>query len=415
VAGTGSGVPLSEGLHFNKQVSGYYKARIFPEASMTTTSAPSLTTERLISADDHVDIEHDQVKQFLASKFHAEYDTAVGEFMASMSNLTSAEANQRWRLQHDVEVDKAETTSAMFKARNHAAAGRAGHSDSGERLKDMDSDGVDASSTYCEVSAFRYLYMLKNGSREATRAFNSALAEWASADSRRLVVSYQIPIHDIDAAVAEVEWAAATGGKSLQLPVFPAELGLADYWDSRYDPLWSAISETGLPICCHIGLNSQLDALARRDPTPQKGIFVPMVGLSSAEAFGMWLLTGVLVKHPKLKIVFVEPGVGWVPFWLHLVDDMALRQGYEFPELAELPSHYFHQNIFLTFIDEPGVIDHARSSLGIENIMWSSDYPHPVSSWPKSRQTVEEMFGDATPEERQLIVSGNAARIWNLG
>ncbi|HXN62277.1 MAG TPA: hypothetical protein VN886_17655, partial [Acidimicrobiales bacterium] len=90
-----------------------------------------------------------------------------------------------------------------------------------ERLKDMDTDGVEASVTWCEVSAFRYLYKVKNGWREATRAFNDALAEFASADPKRLVISYQIPIHDIDTAVAEVTRIAATGGKSLQLPVFP--------------------------------------------------------------------------------------------------------------------------------------------------------------------------------------------------
>ena len=114
--------------------------------------------------------------------------------------------------------------------------GRPGHSDARARLADMDDDGVDASSTYCEVSAFRYLYMLENGAREATRAFNTALSEFASVDPKRLVVSYQIPIHDIDVAIAEVQWAAAQGGKSLQLPLFPAELGLPDYWDQRYDP-----------------------------------------------------------------------------------------------------------------------------------------------------------------------------------
>jgi predicted TIM-barrel fold metal-dependent hydrolase len=63
-------------------------------------------------------------------------------------------------------------------------------------------------------------------------------------------------------------------------------------------------SETGLPICCHIGLNAQLESLARRDPAPQKGIFVPMVALSTAEPLGLWVLTGVLERFPELKIVF---------------------------------------------------------------------------------------------------------------
>ncbi len=278
----------------------------------------------------------------------------------------------------------------------------------------MDIDGVEISSSYCEVSAFRYLYLLQRGSREATRAFNTALQEFRVADPGRLIVSFQIPVHDIHASVEEVKWAASEGCKSLQLPVFPAELGLPDYWENVYDPLWAAIQETGLPICCHIGFNIQLEDLARRDPTPQKGIFVPMVPLSSGEAFGMWIMGGVFERFPDLKVVFVEPGLGWVAWWLYVVDDMVTRQGYEFPAITELPSHYFRRNVFLTFIDEPDAIDLARSRLGLENIMWSSDYPHPVSSWPKSQTIVETMFQGVPDAERALVVRDNAARIWNL-
>jgi uncharacterized protein len=369
------------------------------------------TLERLISSDDHVDLSHEDVKKHLASEFHDDYDTAVLTFRQSMMTMLSSETNQQWRAQQGLQPDP---TVSMGGDRNHAASGRAGHSDPRERLMDMDTDGVQASVTYCEVSAFRYLYMVKNGWRESTRAFNDALAEFASVDPKRLVINYQIPIHDIDAAVNEVKRAAAQGCKSLQLPVFPAELGLPDYWDRRYDPLWSAISDTDLPICCHIGLNSSLEDLARRDPTPQKGIFVPLVALSAAEAFGMWINGGVFERFPRLKVVFVEPGLGWVSWWLYIVDDLVSRQGYEFPALTELPSHYFRQNVFLTFIDEPDAVRHAHDRLGVENIMWSSDYPHPVSSWPRSHALVDAMFDGVDPRERELIVSGNAARVWNL-
>jgi predicted TIM-barrel fold metal-dependent hydrolase len=302
----------------------------------------------------------------------------------------------------------------MGSNRSHAAFGRPGHTDATERLRDMDADGVEASSSYCEVSAFRYLYLIEHGWKEATRAFNTALNEFASTDPERLIVSYQIPIHDVDAAVDEVRWAASVGCRSLQLPVFPAELGLPDYWDHHYDPLFATIQETGLPICCHIGLNTQLDDLARRDPTPQKGIFVPMVGLSTAEAFGMWIMGGVFARFPDLKVVFVEPGLGWVSWWLYIADDMRTRQGYEFPAITELPSHYFRRNVYLTFIDEPDAMYHARTRLGVENIMWSSDYPHPVSSWPHSRVLVDKMFEGVPADERELVVSGNAARVWGL-
>ena len=212
----------------------------------------------------------------------------------------------------------------------------------------------------------------------------------------------------------EVQWWAQQGGKSIQLPVFPVELGLPDYWDSRYDPLFAAIQETDLPVCCHTGLNTQFDELAERDPTPQKGISVPMAPLSCAEALGMFIMGGVFVKFPRLKVVYVEPGLGWVAWWLDIVDDFVLRQGYEFPAISELPSHYFHQNVYLTFIDEAHAYRAAKETLGIDNVMWSSDYPHPVSSWPRSHAIVDEMFDGVPAEDREKIVCRNAERVWNL-
>jgi predicted TIM-barrel fold metal-dependent hydrolase len=370
------------------------------------------TSERLISADDHVDLAQDSVKAHLASKYHDAYDAALREFAASMTNLRSVEANQRWRDQQH--LGSPTSPVGMGTGRGQIVFDAAGHRDAKARLADMDLDGVDASVTYCEVSAFRYLYLVRDGRKESTRAFNTALAEFASEDPDRLIVSYQIPIHDIADAIAEVQWAAASGCKSLQLPVFPAELGLADYWDARYEPLFAAIQEAALPICCHIGMNTMLDDLAQRDPTPQKGIFVPMVPLSAAESFGMWIMGGVFEKFPRLKVVFVEPGLGWVSWWLYTADDLATRQGYEFPAITELPSHYYRQNVFLTFVDEPDVLTQARGRLGVDNVMWSSDYPHPVTSFPNSTSIVNTMLSDADPYERAQLVSGNAARVWNL-
>ena len=371
-------------------------------------------TERLISSDDHVDLAHDAIKANLATKFHTPYDAALMEFGSGMAKTMSAEANGLWRQQQGLpEGEVADMTSLA--GRKHAAAGRPGHTDPHARLADLDADGVHASVMYCEVSAFRYLYLLKEGNREATRAFNQTMSDFSSVDPSRMIVSYQIPIHDIEGAVEEVRWVAQQGGKSLQLPVFPAELGLPDYWDTRYDPLWAVIQETGLPICLHIGLNTQLESLAQRDPTPQKGIFVGAVALSTAEPLGMFIMGGVFERFPELKVVFVEPGLGWVSWWLYIVDDLTTRQGYDFPAIPELPSHYFHRNVSLTFIDEPDAYRQATERLGVENIMWSSDYPHPVSSWPRSQAIVNEMFDDIPAEDREKIVSGNATRVWNLG
>ena len=94
--------------------------------------------------------------------------------------------------------------------------------------------------------------------------------------------------------------------------------------------------------------------------------------------------------------------------------DFGFTDPIDFPAISELPSHYFRQNIYLTFIDEADAIKHAHDRLGIENIMWSSDYPHPVGSWPNSRATVERIFAGESDEDRDLVCSGNAARVWNL-
>jgi predicted TIM-barrel fold metal-dependent hydrolase len=355
-------------------------------------------SERLISADSHVKMSHDQVKTHLASKFHEAYDEASGVYEARMSRGTGA----------------ANRAGAKGIAASNAAFSRPSYWDPQERLKDMDVDGVDVEVLYSEVSAFRYISDVKEGLTETVRAFNDTLRDFAEADPRRLIVSYQIPIHDIDLAVTEVERVVTLGAKSLQLPVFPNELGQLDYYDDRYKPLFATIEETGLPICCHIGLKTSLDDVARRDPTPNKGVMVPLTPLMTAEAFGMWIMGGVFEQFPDLKVVFVEPGLTWVAWWLDIVDDMMKRQGYEFPAITELPSTYFHRNIFLTFIDESLALQRLRDVLGTQNMMWSTDFPHPVTSWPHSRKIVDEQFVGIPAEERAAMVRENAERVWAL-
>ena len=356
-------------------------------------------TERIISADSHVAVSQDQIKANLAPKFHAAYDEAVVAFQERMAR-GAAKANQ--------------AGAAMVPALGNSAFTEPGYHDPVERLKAMDVDGVDAEVLYSEVSAFRYMSEIKEGGDESVRAFNDVLQQFAEPDPKRLVVSYQIPIHDIDAAVAEVQRVVALGGKSLQMPVFPSEFGLPEYFDERYEPLFAVIQESGLPICCHIGLNTNLDDLMYRDPTPNKGVMVPVTGLMTAEAFGMWIMGGVFEKFPELKVVFVEPGLAWVAWWLHIADDMKLRQGYQFPAITELPSFYFHRNMFLTFIEEEIALQRLRDVIGVENMLWSTDFPHPVTSWPNSRKIIEEQFAGVPADERELILSGNAARVWNL-
>src|SRR6188474_1675227 len=150
---------------------------------MTMTTA---TSERLISADDHIDVSHDSVKAHLAAKYHAAYDAGLVAFATSAKNIRSVEANAQWREQQG--LGEPTRPVGMDVKREHSANGRPGHTDPRARLADMDVDGVEASVSYCEVSAFRYLYLIEDGWRESTRAFNLALHDFASPDPNRLIV-----------------------------------------------------------------------------------------------------------------------------------------------------------------------------------------------------------------------------------
>lgn len=353
-----------------------------------------MATERLVSSDSHVATTHDQVKQRLAKKFHEEYDSVIAAEQRAVAEKFGKE-----RL-------------ALARMFTHEAWGRPGHHDPNERLKDMDRDGVDAEVLYCEVGAFRIYHQMKDCWREAFEAFNNTLVDFAAVSPRRLLVSYQIPLIDVDYAVAEIQRLAREGARSVQLPAFPADLGLPDYHDRRYDPIWSVLQETGIPISHHLEVKSTLGDIFRRDPTPQKGIHNSLPCTMLAETMGFWLLTGTLERFPRLRIVLVEPGLAWIPFQID-VFDMFAKGPYDFPGLKELPSFYFHRNFLLTFVDDPRGVA-MRHDIGLDNIMWSTDYPHPATSWPHSREIIERQFQGVPAAERQKMVCGNAASIYGL-
>jgi predicted TIM-barrel fold metal-dependent hydrolase len=167
-----------------------------------------------------------------------------------------------------------------------------------------------------------------------------------------------------------------------------------------------------MAISQHLGLVASLWELLRRDPTPQKAIFTSQPALRLAETIGFWILPGVLARFPDLKIVLVEPGLGWVPFYLDTLDSMAAGP-YDFPAIDDKPSAYFHRQMYLTFVDDPRGLQH-RHDLGVDRIMWSTDFPHPATSWPNSQTIVEKNFEGIPEDERSLVVAGNAASLYGL-
>ena len=117
---------------------------------------------------------------------------------------------------------------------------------------------------------------MKDGWREASEAFNRFMLNFASADPARLVPAYQVPLMDIEFAVKQIEGLAAEGAKAIHIPTFPSEVGLPEYHDARYDPVWSAISASEMSISQHLGLVASLwDLFRSRSHAAEGDLHIP--------------------------------------------------------------------------------------------------------------------------------------------
>src|SRR3954470_12367087 len=356
---------------------------------------PGGCQERVISADSPARVRPAPVQERLSSKVAVMYDDAVA---AQRAEELEQKGGQEFSL------DSFELEGAKDP----------GYWEPNARLAAMDRDGVEAEVLYSELSAFRQFHLVPDGWRDVARAFNDALAEFTATDPTRLVVSYQLPIIDIDFAVAEVQRLAGLGARSVHLPNYPTELGFPDYYDQRYDPLWAVLSETGISVSQHLGNKASMWEIFRRDPTPQKGIFTSLQAMMLCENVAFWIMPGVLERFPGLNIVFVEPGIHWIVMYLRTLDRQFTGKHYKFPNLKELPSTYFKRQMFLTFVGGDQASLAMRHDVGVENIMWSTDFPHPATTWPNSRDSVDSVFEGVPADERELIVAGNAARVYGL-
>ena len=189
----------------------------------------STQSRRLFSADSHCVITSDQVKKNLASNLHGDWDAGMAKHDAKMSGPDFMDG-ATLELEDFVDLD---------------AARHPGYFDSKARLEAMDADGVECEVMYSEFDFTSKVYHVGEKWKDCATAYNNTLYDFASVDPKRILISYQLPLIDIDYAVSEIHRLAALGARSIQIPNFPSEVGMPDYHDPRYERLWSAFEETG--------------------------------------------------------------------------------------------------------------------------------------------------------------------------
>ena len=125
------------------------------------------------------------------------------------------------------------------------------------------------------------------------------------------------------------------------------------------------------------------------------------------------LFSGILERFPNLKVVSSESGLGWVPYLLEVADHQWERQKLAREGMTVKPSDYFHRQCYVNFWFEKIGIEN-RYHIGVDNIMWESDYPHPTCTWPNSREYIERSFEGVPEDEQRKMLVDNAVRVFNL-
>ncbi len=136
-----------------------------------------------------------------------------------------------------------------------------------------------------------------------------------------------------------------------------------------------------------------------------------LLHLNNGRVMGNIIFSGLLDRHPKLKFVSVESGIGWIPFMLELLDHQMAEMACHH-RLEMKPSEYFRRNFYACFWFEKSDICQMIRRLGVDNVLFETDFPHPTCLYPVD--DLEERLGDLTPEERAKALSTNAAKLYNI-
>jgi predicted TIM-barrel fold metal-dependent hydrolase len=274
------------------------------------------------------------------------------------------------------------------------------------------------------------------------RAYNDwMIDEWCGSVPGRFIPMVIIPLWDPERAAAEIRRGAARGARAVAFSENPVRLGFPSIHDrSRYwDPVFAAADEAELPLCAHLGSSSQLTITAP-DAPPVITPTLPFV--NSMSCLADWMFSGHFQRYPSLRLCLSEGGIGWIPVYLHRVarvvesqaepllrveasgltidDVMAAAAEDLAPVPAELlartlidPYEMFAQHVYGCFIDDPVGL-RLLEFLPVDNIMIETDYPHPDSSFPHSRQMAAAALAELSPDAQSKILRDNAQRLFRF-
>ncbi|MFA5885727.1 MAG: amidohydrolase family protein [Acidimicrobiia bacterium] len=285
---------------------------------------------------------------------------------------------------------------------------RGGH-DPAARLDEMDQDGVDAEVLYPTPRVAQAIVANPDADLHlaCVRAYNDWLSDFVAYAPDRFGGQVLLPNCGVEHAVAEIDRVIARPGvRGVMIGCYPnGELAPSP----EDDKVWARVVEAGVPVSIHVSLSKRMPA-AHKAKLPGYGRFY-----DAPERMIELVFSGVFDRFPELRFVFAEVDMGWVPYVREQIDNNFHRldpvSGFG---LQAPPGEYIEKHFHFGYMTDTYGI-HNRHAVGVERILWSSDYPHISADWPSSWRTILASFSGVPAHERDLILAGNAARLYGFG
>lgn len=360
----------------------------------------------IISADSHVFEPGDLWAKRLNGKFGDEVPRVVEGFQGHKGKFFFVgRKGEAARMEELVDADG--------KDRRLDELARAG-SDPAFRVKLMDADGIAAE--VLNPTWGLWIPRIENAAlRQAcAEIYNDWILEYCSHDLKRLLAVAMVPLVDVDWAVKEVRRVAARSARGVMIGTQPID-GSPPYRDPMYDKFWATVEEMGLPLTLHIVTGRARDPFTyhgaeERGDVPRS--FIELFGEAAPVLANEFIFGGIFDRFPRLKVFLSEYDASWLAILKYRVDRIQNFPGLR--QLAKRPaSRYINENIYAGIINDP-LAGKLRYDVGVDRIMWGSDFPHPPCPYPNTTQNVDKILVDLTPEERHQVVAGNVMKLYNI-
>jgi len=360
---------------------------------------------------------------------------APAKWQDRVPQMVERNGKRRWWFDGDIPIglpiassvidpDGEKITGTAFFEMDNEVVHRASF-DAEARVAMLDHLGIHAQIMYPNVAGFGNQNFLKSPD-EALRLlsveiYNDALAEFQADTGERVFGMALLPWWNLDAAVREIERAHANGLRGIVTCTNPEEAGLPDMGTNHWDQIWQTCSDLQMPVNFHIGSSKGNMDFFGRAPWPSFGeerklaVGSANLFMGNARTVGNLIYSGIPERFPDLKFVSVESGVGWLPFFLEMLDHQLTETApNELADLSLLPSEYFRRQFFGCFWFERSTIKPTVDFLGSECLLFETDFPHPTCLYPRDDISLMDALDGLSELDVRRVLQDNAAKLYRI-